>query len=106
MEVKALKISSSGAIADLGASCWKGPELEKALKRRGEVLVNSVDTSTLGLSTLRSALGLVPQEPKCLGFSLVARGSAALHRHVTSQPGPARVLYRGSPTSRTLRLQL
>jgi len=38
--------------------------------RAGRVLINNVDTSTLGLSTLRSALGLVPQDPLLFTGSL------------------------------------
>ncbi|CAJ1397452.1 unnamed protein product [Effrenium voratum] len=38
--------------------------------RAGKVLLNGVDTSTLGLSTLRGALGLVPQDPLLFTGSL------------------------------------
>jgi len=38
--------------------------------RAGRVLINNVDTSTLGLSTLRSAQGLVPQDPLLFTGSL------------------------------------
>mmetsp|Transcript_109106 Transcript_109106/g.209652 ORF Transcript_109106/g.209652 Transcript_109106/m.209652 type:complete len:1358 (-) Transcript_109106:147-4220(-) len=38
--------------------------------RSGQIKINSVDTSTLGVQTLRAAIGLVPQDPTLIGGTL------------------------------------
>lgn len=64
--------SKAGIVGTTG--CGKSTLLLSLLRilepREGRVLINGVDTTTIGLQTLRTAVGLVPQDPVLLQCSV------------------------------------